>query len=128
MASYAYEYLPTPFQDILLMLVNYKFKFFPLNYNCIQFFENQEEFEKNNYSSREIDFWMNTQRLTPFKHTKEELINASLNTVIAHLYTTKPFQHGANKIYTKLWIKYAKMTNLFEEIKQKYPKAFEEKK
>ena len=54
-ASIAYEYLPCPFQDILIMISNYNFKFFPMNFNCNQFYKNKEKFIKSNLNSTEIN-------------------------------------------------------------------------
>jgi lipopolysaccharide biosynthesis glycosyltransferase len=39
----AYKDLPCPYQDIFLVISNFKFEFWPLNYNCPQFFENYEQ-------------------------------------------------------------------------------------
>ena len=40
-------------------------------------------------------------------------------------YTKSKIYHGRGPSFlTKKWIKYAEMTGFFEEIKQRYPKAF----
>lgn len=44
--SMAYNYLQNPFQDILFLISVYKFKYLPLNYNCKQFFDNDEQIIK----------------------------------------------------------------------------------
>jgi len=126
-ASLAYENFPCPYQDILFMISSYKFKIFPLNFNCIQFYESKEIFIKNNFTSKEINKWMTSQNLSPFKYTKDEIINAALDPVIVHFYKNKPFLNDANEVFTEKWINYAKMTNLFENIKQKYPKPFQKR-
>ena len=127
LASIAYEYLPCPIQEILLMISNYNFKIFPLNFNSIQFYKDKEKFIKDNFQSEELSIWMNAQKLSPFKYSKEELVNAAMNPVIIHLYKNKPFYNAANKEFTNIWINYAKMTNLFEDIKKKYPNPFKKK-
>jgi lipopolysaccharide biosynthesis glycosyltransferase len=127
LSSFSYEFLPCPFQDILFMISNYKFRIFPLNFNCIQFYENKENFIKNDFNSTEINIWMNKQQLSPFKYSKEEIVNAALNPVIIHLYKNKPFLNIANKEFTDKWINYAKMTTLYEDIKKKYPEPFKKK-
>lgn len=123
-SSLAYEFLPCPYQDILLLISNYNFKFFPLNFNCPQLYENKEQFIKNNFSSPEIDKWLDDQKFSPFRYTKEELVNATLNPIIIHLYKSKPFYNKANEELTKLWINYGKLTGLLDKIKEKYPKPF----
>ena len=126
-ASITYEYLPCPFQDILLMISNYNFKMFPLNFNCVQFYKDKEKFIKDNFQSEELIIWMNDQKLSPFKYSKEELVNAAMNPIIIHLYKNKPYYNAANKEFTNIWINYAKMTDLFEKIKKNYPKPFKKK-
>lgn len=127
-ASFSYEYLPCPFQEILLMISNFKFTYFPLSYNCIQFFENKDNFTKNNFTSKEINIWLEMQELSPFKYSKEEIVNASLNPVIIHLYPSKPYYNLANEKHTEMWINYAKMIGILEKIKEKYPQPFNNKK
>ena len=85
-AAIAYENLPCPYQDILLMISNYKFKYWPLNYNCPQFFDDNEC----------IEHWLSIQKNSPFRYSKEELLEASKNPVIIHLYFNKPFRNLAN--------------------------------
>lgn len=122
--SIAYSFLPCPYQDILLLISNYKFKFFPLNFNCPQLYHSREKFIHDKYKSKEINSWIEAQKLSPFRYSEEEMINASLNPVIIHLNKGKPFKNMANKEFKNLWINYAKITNSFEKIKVKYPKPF----
>jgi len=51
-------------------------------------------------------------------------LEAALNPIIIHLYSVKPFKNLANRRNTLMWINYAKMTGLYEQIKKKYPKPF----
>ena len=123
-AAIAYYKLPCPYQDIFLMISNYKFKYWPLNYNCPQFFENNEQIKKKEYNTKYIKLWLEKQKNSPFKYSKEELLEAALNPIIIHLYSVKPFKNLANRRNTLMWINYAKMTGLYEQIKKKYPKPF----
>jgi len=123
-ASIAYKYLPCPYQDIFLMISNYKFKYWPLNYNCPQFFENDEQMMEKEFNTKHINIWLGKQKNSPFKYSKEELMEAALNPVIIHLYYAKPFNNLANRKNTLMWINYANITGLYSEIKNKYSKVF----
>lgn len=123
-STFAYEILQCPYQDILLLISNYKFKIFPINFNCPQLYDNKDLFNKNGFNSIEISRWMETQNLSLFKYSREELINAALNPIILHLYHSKPYNDYANEEYKNMWINYCKMTGLLEKIKKKYPKPF----
>ena len=127
-SALAYYDLPCPYQDIFLMISNYKFKYWPLNYNCPQFFENDEEMKEKSNDTKTIKHWLRFQRKSPFKYTKEELLETALNPVIIHLTANKPVNGMANERYTPMWINYAKITGLYEEIKKKYPKPFKQYK
>ena len=123
-AAIAYEDLPCPYQDIFLMISNYKFKYWPLNYNCPQFFgDNEKNLTDNN--STEIKHWLFFQEFSPFKYSKQELLEASRDPVILHLYKTKPFLNMANTEDTLTWINYAKLAGVYDEVKVKYPKVIE---
>jgi lipopolysaccharide biosynthesis glycosyltransferase len=119
-SSLAYEHLPCPYQDIFLMISNYKFKYWPLNYNCPQFFNDNE---KNliNYNSSAIYNWLLSQQYSQYRYSKEELVEASINPVIVHLYANKPFLNLANSENTLTWINYAKMAGVYDKMKEKYP-------
>ena len=121
-AAMAYDYLMAPYQDIFLMISNYKFKYWPLNYNCPQFFDDNEMNLKNFSTSKKIEDWLSFQQYSPFRYSKEELLEASKNPVILHLYPTKPFQNLANSKNTLTWISYAKMAGVYNKVKMKYPK------
>jgi len=120
--SLAYKHLYCPFQDILILISNYKFKYWGLNYNCPQFFRNKTEMD-GTIETLKINEWFNHQ-VSPYKYSKEELKEAALNPVITHLYHTKPYKNEANAIVQERWRKYANMTGLYEQIKAKYPEAF----
>ena len=120
-ASMSYDSLPCPCQDIFIMVSNYKFKFWGLNYNSPQFFRNENEM--NQSYVRMINSWINNQK-SPYSYSKEELREAALNPVITHLYHTKPYKNEANKMNQEKWRKYANMTGLYEQIKAKYPAGF----
>ena len=123
-ASIAYHELPCPYQEIFLMISNYKFKYWPLNYNCPQLFENDKQIINKEYNTKYIKMWLELQKNTPFKYSKEELLEAALNPLIIHLYSAKPYYNMANKRNTLMWINYAKLTGLYDKIKKKYPKPF----
>lgn len=120
-AARAYDHLPCPYQDIFLMISNYKFKYWPLNYNCPQFFKDKEKHLKDN-NSRAINNWLLTQQYSQFRYSKEELIEASKNPIIIHLYANKPFYNLANSENTLAWINYSKLAGVYNKLKEKYPK------
>ena len=127
-AGIAYNHLPCPYQDIFLMISNYKFKYWPLNYNTPQFFETDKEMEEKTYNTSAFRSWLQSQNQTIFRYSREELMNAALNPVIVHLYFNKPYLNSANKKFTKMWIEYSKLANVYSEIKIKYPKIFNDSK
>lgn len=120
----AYKDLPCPYQDIFLVISNFKFKFWPLNYNCPQFFENDEQLRERKNDTVWIKDFMNIQVNSPFKYTVDEIIDAAADPVINHLYHTKPHLNNANKNFMDRFREYANMTGFIEEIKKKYPKPF----
>jgi len=122
-AAMAYKHLPCPYQDILFMVSNYKFKYWPLNYNCPQFFTDSEKNLKD-YKSRAIKNWLSTQKNSPFRYSKEELVEASKNPIIIHMYGNKPFWNLANSENTLSWINYSKLAGVYDEAKKNYPKVF----
>lgn len=118
LTALAYNYFMCPYQDILLFISNFQFKFFPLNYNCPQFFENDEQLIKKKISSNIINSYLNPQRFSPYKYSKKELLDAALNPIIIHLYNNKPFKNLANDRITISWVKYAKLTGFYEKLKE----------
>ena len=125
-ASLAYERFPCPFQEIFLIISNFKFKYWPLNYNAPQIFGNDSEMMGKSYDIPSLKILLNIQGKTQFKYTKEELMNAGLNPVLLHLYHNKPYLNRANKKITKMWIDYSKLANVFDQIKIKYSKVIKE--
>ena len=122
-ASMAYEFLHGPYQDIYFMISVYKFKYFPLNYNCKQFFDNDEQI-KNKKITKYINFYTSRQKYSPFKYNIDEIFDASRDPVIIHIYHEKTYLGTANKKYTNQWINYIKLTGFYKEIKKLYPKPF----
>ena len=122
-AAMSYNSLPCPYQDIFMLVSNYKFKFWALNYNSPQFFANKNEMNSDNGYVGGIEGWFKNQK-SPYKYSKEELREAALNPVITHLYHTKPYKNEANKMNQERWRKFANMTGLYEKIKEKYPRGF----
>ena len=124
LAAHSYKKIPCPYQDILLVVSNYKFKYFPLKYNCIQFFNTDEDMKNRNKNSKAIQAWINSQRFSPYKYSIEEIIEAASDPVINHLYNNKIQNRVECNYLTLKWIKYAKLTGLYTDIKNKYPKPF----
>ena len=124
LASLAYNYFPCPFQNILLIISNFKFKYLPLNFNSPQIFENDEQIKQKVTNTNTIIQWMNSQKNSPFRQTNKELLEAGLNPVITHLFLNKPFYGLANKKYTNIWLNYAKKIGVYQKIKEIYPIPF----
>ena len=124
LATFAYNYFPCPFQNILLIISNFKFKYLPLNYNSPQIFENDEQLKQKISNTNIITKWMESQKNSPFKQTNKELLEAGLNPVITHLFLNKPFLGLANKKYTNIWLNYAKKLGIYHKLKEKYPIPF----
>jgi hypothetical protein len=96
LTSMAYNCLQGPYQDIYFLISVYKFKYLPLNYNCKQFFDNDEQINKKNKDTKYIKFYVENQKFSPFKYTIEEIFDASLDPVIIHLYHEKTYLGTAN--------------------------------
>ena len=114
--------LPCPYQDIFIMISNFKFKFWGLNYNSPEFFRSLEDRKEGSQVIR-FDTWYSNQK-SPYKYSKNELREAALNPVVTHLYHTKPYKNEASPMMQEKWRKYANLTGLYDQIKAKYPAAF----
>ena len=123
--TFAYRLIPLLFQDILLMISDYKIKFLPLNYNCKQFYDNLEQLYNRNRTTDYIMKWINSQKFSPFKYTKDEIYEAVLDPVIIHLYQDKIHYGKINKEYILKWHKYVNLTGFYEEIKKRYSIPFQ---
>ena len=108
---------------MFFLVSQYKIKYFPLKYNCPQFFDNDEQFTNKNYDTYMIKDYMNGQKNSPFKYTLDEIIEAESNHVLQHLFTTKPYSEQANKKNGKIWVNYAKLAKIYDKIKERFPKA-----
>ena len=122
LASLAFNKLPCPYQDIFIMISNFKFKFWGLNYNCPDFFFNDPPTKDPNQIGA-INSWDGHQK-SPYKYSKKELFEAAINPVISHLYHKKPYKNEASAKMQEKWRQYVKLTGLYEQIKIKYPSAF----
>ena len=122
--TFAYRLIPLPYQDIFLMISDYKIKFFPLNYNCKQFYDYKEQLYNRNRTTDFIMKWIHAQKFSPFKYTIDEIYEAALDPVIVHLYQDKVYDGAANKEYTIKWLKYVNLTGFYKEIKERYPIPF----
>ena len=123
--AFAYRIINLPYQDIFLMISDYKIKFFPLKYNCKQFYNQKEQIYNKNKTTDYIMKWIHSQKFSPFKYTKDEIYEAALDPVIIHLYQDKIQSGDANKEYTIKWMRYANLTGFYKEIKEKYPIPFQ---
>ena len=121
--SKSYDSFENPCQDILITIANYKFVFFPLNFNTFLFYENDNDIaNRRNISS--IQNWLENQRFSPHKYTFDELVDATTDPVIHHFYGWKVTnQERCNKQLMQ-WLKYANLTGKYKNIKKKYPKPF----
>ena len=117
----SYSYIECPVQSILITIANYKFKYIPLNYNLNLFYETKEELIKK--KTKSIEKWMITQRLSPYKYTIDEIIDAISDPVIQHFYHGKLENTNCHKFNIQ-WLKYAKLVGKYDILKLKYPKHF----
>ena len=120
----AYNYFPCPTQEMFLLISQYKFKYFPINYNCPEFYKDEIDFISKKYNSSQLKNYLQLQKNSPFRYTLKEIIEAESNQVVSHLFTSKPYQNNANKKNGKIWVNYSKMANIYEILKLKYPQAF----
>ena len=125
LVSRAYNILPCPYQDIIFVVSDFKFKYMPLKYNCKLFFENDEQMKNRDVNSKYIKKWIENQKYTPYRYSVEEILEAATDPVINHIYQEKIYKGvGCNKL-TIQWIKYAITSGFYEEIKKKYPIPFD---
>jgi lipopolysaccharide biosynthesis glycosyltransferase len=125
LVSRAYHILPCPYQDIIFVVSDFKFKFMPLKYNCKLFFENDEQMKNKDVNSKYIKKWIENQKYSPYRYSVEEILEAAIDPVINHIYQEKIYKGiGCNKL-TMQWIKYAMTSGFYEEIKKKYPIPFD---
>ena len=121
----SYNDLACPFQNILISISIYKFKYLPLKYNCRLFFDNDAQIFNKTSPTNLMNEWMNEQKFSPYKYSIEEIKEAAFDPIINHFYNFKIQNYNICNIFTVQWIKYSKMTGLYEQIKKKYPKPFE---
>lgn len=123
-ARLAYSNMPCPTQEMFFMISRYKFKYFPLIYNSPQFFNDDNEQNGNKKKYSLINDYLELQKYSPFKYTKDEIFHAQSNEVVSHLFTTKILKNQANKKNGKIWINYVKLANIYDILKAKYPSTF----
>ena len=122
--SKSYHNFICPTQEILVSITNYKFKFFPLNYN-IYLFYNLDKDRLNKRKIASIKKYLNLQKLAPYKYTFDEIYDAMTDPVILHFNFGKiMYQSDCNK-YVFQWIKYAKITKKYNNLKLKYSRPFQ---
>lgn len=75
--SKSYTKLSCPFQDILISISIYKFKYFPLKYIVKSFLIMMNKWKKIN-NTKTIKLWINNQRNSPYKYSIKEILEASI--------------------------------------------------
>ena len=121
--SNSYHSLKCPCQDILITIANYKFKFIPLNFNLCLYYEREEDkIEKK--KNRLIKNWMNSQKLSPYKYTFDEIYDAITDPVIFHFYSGKIEKQSKCNKFVIQWLQYAKLAGIYQKLKMKFPKPF----
>ena len=118
----SYNNLPTPQQDIIISIAIYKFKYMPLNFNCLPFYDKniQKNQINNNNKTELIELYLKLQNYTPYKYSYEEILDAVIDPVIYHFYKNKITQSSICNKYTYQFINYSKLTGFYKEIKSKY--------
>ena len=119
----SYHYFKCPTQDILITVANYKFKYFPLNYNIRLYFQNETE-KSQRIKIPTVERWMRIQNFTPYKYNINEIFDAMNDPVVHHFYMDKIQNKSKCDKFVLQWIKYANLTGTYQELKKKYPKPF----
>ena len=118
----SYKRLLCPDQDILITLANYKFVYFPLNYNIRLYYENSEDKLKRKKVAG-IKTWLKMQQYSPYKYEEHEIIEAMSDPVIIHFIDKLYYLNNCNQ-YVKQWVKYANLTGTIQNLKKKYSSPF----
>ena len=119
----SYYRLICPIQDILITIANYRFQFFPLNFN-IYLYDKNEKSKIETKKKTSIDIWLEDQKYSPYKYTKEEIYDAISDPVILHFYKGKLQEKRECNKYVLQWLEYAKISGKYEDLKLKYPNPF----
>lgn len=119
----SYHSFECPVQDILITITNYKFSYFPLNFNLVLYYENEDD-ALNRKMIPSIRTWQKIQRFSPHKYTFDEIVDAMKDPIVQHFYLEK-LQHisRCNK-YLYQWLKYANLTGKYLELKQQFREPF----
>ena len=121
--SKSYHSFENPCQDILITIANYKFAFIPLNFNVNLYYKNDKDMEaKKNISF--IGIWMKYQQFSPYKYKFTEFIEAMIDPVINHYYFGKMQYEKTCSKQVLQWLKYAKLSGKYNNLKLKYPNPF----
>lgn len=123
-ARLAYDHMPCPTQEMFFMISNYKFKYFPLIYNCPEFLNKEDGFKTKSHNTPLIKLYLKLQRNSPFRYNLNEILEADTNQIISHLFTAKILSNKANKKNGKIWIDLTKLANIYDRLKLKYPETF----
>ena len=122
--SKSYHSFDCPVQDILSTIANYKFIFFPLNFNLCLYYENEEDRLKKKRIKSIID-WMYVQKFSPYKYTFDEIFTAISDPVVHHFYIGKMQKQSKCNKFVIQWLKYAKLTGKYKILKLKFPNPFQ---
>jgi lipopolysaccharide biosynthesis glycosyltransferase len=111
--------LTTPHQDVInCFLPSVSIGLLPIKYNL------QEYIDFENPTNEQKGSCLYTLNCSYYYGKKDEIMEGAKNVVIWH-YTKSKIYYGIGPPFlTKQWVKYAKMTGFYKEIKQEYPKAF----
>ena len=111
--------LKTPHQDIInCFLPSASLGLLPIKYNL------QEYFDFNDPNDNQKGSFMYAFNCSYYYGRKNEIIEGAKYAVIWHYTKSKIHKGEGAPFLTKQWIKYAKMTGFYKEIKQNYPSAF----
>jgi lipopolysaccharide biosynthesis glycosyltransferase len=121
--SKSYDSFLCPDQDILITISNYKFAYFPLNYNLRLYYDySKDQFKRKKLAK--IKEWLESQKYSPYKYEVDEIIDAMSDPVIIHFYGIKLYYLNNCNQYVKQWVKYANITGTIHNLKKKYPRPF----
>ena len=111
--------LKTAHQDIInCFLPSVSVGLLPIKYNLQEYIN----VNKTNYYQKGSELYI--RKCSYFYGKKEQIFEEAKNVVIWHYTKSKIYNGNGAPFLTKQWIKYAEMTGFYEEIKQRYPKAF----
>ena len=94
----SYDSLPCPYQDIFILVSNYQFKFWALNYNSPEFFKNEDEMKSNVDDVIGFTGWFNNQK-SPYKWIERDAPLRYLDTFMYHTINGMTFPDSTFALY-----------------------------